>query len=114
MAASDIFPLTPSYPISRHLRDRKIRRFMESGKVYVRSRGTDQWQLELQGIGAAADLTTLSNFYEQQAKDVFTFQDKSFSPQVDRVMVFAGPPEWEETTYEYFLWRVRFLETTQA
>lgn len=114
MAVADIFPLTPNYPLERRLVDRKVRVRMESGKQYVRSRGTDLNSFELVGLGTSADKTTLHNFYEQQAKDVFTFQDKSFSPQVDRVVVFAAPPEWEETVFEAFHWRCTLIETTQA
>ena len=114
MALTDVFPLTPSWPIERHLRDRKIRLQMDSGKQWVRSEGTDQWQLELAGLGGSADLTTLLNFYESMAHDIFKFEDKSFSPQIDRAVVFAAPPEWEESCYEYFTWRCVLLETTVA
>jgi len=114
MAVTDVFPLTPSYSIPRKLRDRKVRQPVESGKMYVRSKGTDQWILDLVGIGSSADMTTLLNFYEAQATDIFKFQDKSFSPQVDRIVVFAAPPEWDEVGYEQFEWKCTLVETTLA
>jgi hypothetical protein len=114
MAQADIFPLTPYWPITRQLVSLKVRRRMYSGKQYVRSYGTDLNLLELKGVGPAADLTTLQNFYEQQAKDVFTFPDKSFTPQVNRVVVFAAAPEWEEQGYQQFVWHCVLIETAGA
>jgi hypothetical protein len=114
MAASDIFPLIPSYPITRKKLDRKIRQRMESGKLYIRSKGTDPWQFDLVGIGSPDDVLTLEQFYELMAKDIFTFQDKSFTPEIDRVVAFGGTIEADETDNIYMIWKCTLIETTLA
>src|SRR5579859_1517579 len=114
MAAADNFPLTPYFPIPRKMVDRKLRQRMESGKLYVRSKGSDLMQLELTGLGTEADVTTLQNFYEQQALQIFTFQDLSFTPQVNRIVAFGAPLEFEEVMNAYFQWKCTLVETTLA
>lgn len=114
MAITDIFPLTPFFPLQRKKVDRKIRQRMESGKLYIRSKGTDLWQIDLTGLATSANIVTLQTFYEAQAQDIFTFQDKSFNPEVDRVVAFGATLQVDETAYEYFIWRVTLVETTLA
>src|SRR5690242_553952 len=109
MAITDIFPMTPIYPVQRDLYDRKVRVSMPDGDIKIRSRGTDPRLLSLTGWGTIDDQATLQAFYEAQATDVFTFQDKSFDPERDVTVRFASPPEWEEW-FGYMIWKCTLRE----
>jgi hypothetical protein len=109
MGTSDVFPLQPVYPIQRDPYDRKVRVPMPDGDIKIRSRGADPQTFALTGFGTIADQTTLQTFYEAQAADVFTFQDKSFSSERDVVVRFVAAPEWEEW-FEYMIWKCTLRE----
>jgi hypothetical protein len=109
MAVEDLFPLTPSYPVGRQLYDRKVRVEMPDGDIKVRSRGADPQLLELTGLGTIDDQTTLQEFYEAQATDIFTFTDNSFAIPRSVVVRFTAPPEWEES-FGKMIWKCTLRE----
>jgi hypothetical protein len=121
MAITDIFPLTPYYPVEPQQRSRLVEQGVESGKVYKRSKGTDLWRCELQGTGSSADIQTLINFHAQMTTDVFTFEDKSFSSgQINRICVFRkrgadlSAIDYKNMSYEHWIWTALIEETTLA
>ena len=111
---TDLFPLQPFWPIGRPLHSRKIVREMESGKVYVRSKGADLRVFELAGKCIFADLETLLQFYETHAVCGCTLHDGSYSPAQDWQVMFVAPPEWEEGTHNTVVWSCTLRHTTTA
>lgn len=112
MAVSDTFPLSPLWPVDIEPFDQKIRVPTDDGGLYVRSNGSDNWRSELRGWASGEDMYTLEVFYEAQAADVFTVEDKSnpYLGTVSRVCKFAGPIRRSNLAYNFFEWRVMVQE----
>lgn len=87
---------------------------MESGKLYVRSRGTDIWSAEITGVGSPSEITTLKNFHANHVKDTFTFEDKTQSPTINRTCVFLSNLRVNYLGNARYEWRCLIAETTTA
>jgi len=111
---TDVFPLAPFWPIGRPLHSRKIVREMESGKVYVRSKGADLRVFELAGQCTIAEYQSLVEFYESHAVCGCTLHDESYSPAQDWQVMFVAPPDFEEGTFNTVIWSCTLWQTTTA
>jgi hypothetical protein len=111
---TDLFPLDPVWPIGRPLQSRKMREEMDSGKIYVRSEGTDLRVFNLAGQCSVADYESFLTFYEAHAVCGCTLHDESYSPAQDWQVMFTAPPDFEESTYDTVVWSCTLRQTTTA
>jgi hypothetical protein len=111
---TDLFPLAPYWPLGRLLRSRKVLQEMESGKIYVRSKGSDLRVFNLAGECSVAEYESLLTFYEAHAVCGCTLHDESYSPAQDWPVVFTAPPDFEESTYDTVRWTCTLRQTTTA
>ena len=109
---TDLFPLSPFWPLGRPLRSRKVLQEMESGKVYVRSKGSDLRVFNLTGQCSVAEYEDLLEFYEAHAVCGCTLHDQSYSPAQDWLVMFTAPPDFEESTYDTVVWTCTLRQTT--
>jgi len=111
---TDLFPLQPFWPIGRPLHSRKIVREMESGKVYVRSKGADLRVFDLAGQCSVAEAETFLQFYETHAVCGCTLHDQSYTPHQDWQVMFVAPPDFTEPTHDTVVWSCTLWQTTTA
>jgi len=111
-SSADAFPLTPFYPVGETSVSRKVRLQLESGKQYVRAKGTDLTVWELTGRCSGAERKTLLDFYELHAVCGCTFSDAEYTPAEDHIVQFQAKPEIQRAGYENFVWKCSLTETT--
>lgn len=113
--SADAFPLTPFWPLNEPPGvSRKIRLPLASGKMYIRSQGTDLPVWELTGECSLAERVTLLQFYELHACCGCTLTDERYSPAEDHVVQFQEKPDFKQSAYGRVIWTCTLVETTVA
>ena len=110
-SGTDLFPLTPNWPIHRERIDRKVRLQMDSGEWFIRSKGDDLRVFELEGRATSSEIETLLGFYEDHAKIGCRFRDAGFTRSRDVRVQFASTPAVNEAFFNHFSWNARLVET---
>ena len=110
-SVTDLFPLTPNWPINRERIDRKVRLQMDSGEWFIRSKGEDFRVFELEGRATSSEVETLMAFYEDHAKIGCRFRDAGFTNARDVRVQFASTPAVNEVFFNNFSWSVRLVAT---
>ena len=108
---TDLFPLTPFFPIGGSAVDRKQRFPTQSGKWFVRSQGDDLGVYQIEGRATSEEIKTLLDFYEDHALIGCTFRDATFNPAVDRRVQFSARPRYSLVAFEFIPWSARLVET---
>jgi hypothetical protein len=118
MAESDIFPddvgINPDWAGDEDSISRKVVREMASGKVYVRSYGTDIPVWNLTGKCTGAERLALIQFYEAKVAEGFTFRNQFVNPSEDQMVVMTTRPRFTPIGLDCFMWELTLKETTTA
>jgi len=109
--SSDLFPLTPWYPVDEpEAIDMKERLQVDSGKWFIASNGTDLGVWELTGECTYAERKTLIEFYENHACCGCTFRDPRYSPAEDHIVQLAARPTFSQPMNARVIWKAKLVE----
>ena len=109
MAASDIFPVDPDYPVSRTRDYNVLVSRAESGEEFRRARAAMRRVFDLSfEFRPVTDWDLIENFRLRHREEFFTFDDKTQSR--DFSCYFLGEPQYDEVGFEAIHIRVQLVE----
>ena len=111
---TDLFPLSPFWPIGRALALAQGAAGDGVGEDLRPLEGVRPAGFQSDGACSFADYETLLQFYEAHAVCGCTLHDASYSPAQDWLVIFTDAPDFEESTYDTVVWTCTLRQTTTA